>query len=143
MKNLKKIREQKGFSQKEFAKLCGIAASRYNHYENGIRQPDLQTIEQIADNLEISIDELFGRTPPNKILTPTFSEHEQKLIQAYRSMTHYQIAVDIILGIENDETIDVYQAALSKDNHPDGITQMKKKRWDELTDAPETKDPLI
>ena len=67
MKNLKKIREAKGYTQKEFAEICKIAPSRYNHYENGNRQPDLETIEEIANNLEVSIDDLFGRKKGVKI----------------------------------------------------------------------------
>lgn len=71
------------------------------------------------------------------------SGHEQNLINAYRLQPKLQADVDQLLGIENDEMINVYQAALSEDNHPDGITQMKKKRWDEISGAPETDDPLI
>lgn len=61
MKNLKREREKKGYTQKEFAKLCGIGNSTYNQYETGRRQPDLDTMILISNTLNVSIDELIGK----------------------------------------------------------------------------------
>lgn len=70
MKNLKIAREQKGYSQKEFAKFCKIPNSTYNQYETGKRQPDLETLQQLADKLETSVDFLIGRK--NGVKIPVF-----------------------------------------------------------------------
>ena len=67
MKNLKNIREAKGYTQKEFATICKISPSTYNQYETGRRQPDIQTMELIADKLETTIDQIFGRKKGIKI----------------------------------------------------------------------------
>ena len=67
MKNLKTIREQSGYSQKEFAQLCQIATSTYNQYETGRRQPDLETLKIIAEKLNTSIDQIVGKTPKKQI----------------------------------------------------------------------------
>ena len=70
MKNLKALREKQGYSQKEFAQKCKIGISTYNQYETGRRQPDLQTLEIIAANLNRSVDEILGRTPRKGIKIP-------------------------------------------------------------------------
>lgn len=70
MKNLKALREKQGYSQKEFAQKCKIGISTYNQYETERRQPDLQTLEIIAANLNRSVDEILGRTPRKGIKIP-------------------------------------------------------------------------
>jgi len=72
MKNLKTFRELKGYTQKEFAMLCKIAPSTYNQYETGKRQPDIETLELIANKLEISIDQIVGRRTGIKV--PVFGQ---------------------------------------------------------------------
>lgn len=59
--NLRTIRESKNFSQKEIAEKIGVAKSTYSLYESGNREPNVETIKKIADVLDVSADELFGR----------------------------------------------------------------------------------
>ena len=66
MKNLKKIRESKGYTQKEFAQKCNIGTSTYNQYETGRRQPDLETMLLIAKTLNTSISDLIGEKAKTK-----------------------------------------------------------------------------
>lgn len=66
MKKLKEIREKTGLNQKEFANVCGIPSTTYNQYENGKREPDVQTLELLANKLNVSIDEIFGREEKTK-----------------------------------------------------------------------------
>lgn len=61
MKNLKLLRENIGCNQKEMAKLLGLTHQSYNHYENGKREPDNETLKMIADYFNVSIDYLLGR----------------------------------------------------------------------------------
>ncbi len=61
MKNLKTIREKTGINQKEFALKCKIPPTTYNQYETKKREPDIETLSIIADNLNASIDEIVGR----------------------------------------------------------------------------------
>ena len=58
--NLRRVREQKGLSQKDVAEKIGVAKSTYSLYESGNREPNVQTIKKIADVLEVSADELLG-----------------------------------------------------------------------------------
>lgn len=58
--NLKRAREQRGYSQKEVAEKIGVAKSTYSLYESGNREPNVQTIKKLSDLLCVSADELLG-----------------------------------------------------------------------------------
>lgn len=72
MNNLKKIRENKGYSQKEFAYMIKMNPSTYNQYEKNKRQPDQETLIKIANALEVSIDEILGNKTKTIIRIPVF-----------------------------------------------------------------------
>lgn len=59
-KRIRKLRMEKGYSQKEMAALCGIPYSTYSNYENNNREPGKEQIEKIAKVLEVSADDLIG-----------------------------------------------------------------------------------
>lgn len=66
-KRLRYLREQKKkddskFTQGYVADLIGVARSTYTAYENGTKQPPLETINKIADLFGVSFDYLTGRT---------------------------------------------------------------------------------
>ncbi len=58
--NLKYLREQRGFTQAEFAEKAGVSAVSVCRYESGEREPDLATLRRLADVLAVSVDELLG-----------------------------------------------------------------------------------
>lgn len=58
-----KLRErakQLGISNAEAARRCKLSERRYAHYVQGIREPDLQTLVNIASALETTPDQLLG-----------------------------------------------------------------------------------
>ena len=55
---LKKIRKQRGLTQKDVSELLGLSPM----YENGNRQLSWQMLNQLADILKTSTDYLLGRT---------------------------------------------------------------------------------
>ncbi|MBA4538126.1 helix-turn-helix transcriptional regulator [Bacillus aquiflavi] len=64
---IKKLRENKKISDKKFtqayvAEAIGVARQTYTAYENGTKEPSLETVEKIADFFDVSTDYLFGRT---------------------------------------------------------------------------------
>ncbi|MGX2947168.1 helix-turn-helix transcriptional regulator [Enterococcus alishanensis] len=50
---LKKIREEKGFTQESLAKRLGIAKTTYSSYEQGHRQPSVNNAKKIASVLDV------------------------------------------------------------------------------------------
>lgn len=57
---VKKLREQKGLSQAELARLLGITRSSVNAWEMGISVPSTQYIVDLAGVFDISTDYLLG-----------------------------------------------------------------------------------
>ena len=58
--NLKKIRSEKGITQKELATTLGINQNNISRYEAGDREPNLDTLKKLATVLEVTVDELIG-----------------------------------------------------------------------------------
>lgn len=56
---IKKIRKERGLTQKQLGELCGIAESTIRRYELGDLNPKLDTIKKIAYALNVTISELF------------------------------------------------------------------------------------
>lgn len=62
LKNLSKIRKQKGWSQEKLAKEANISYNTLIKIERGgIDDPRIGTVIKLADALGVSIDELAGR----------------------------------------------------------------------------------
>ena len=58
--NLKKIREEKGFSKMQLAKKSGISRKTIKDIELGYgKNPRLETMEALARTLEVSLEDLI------------------------------------------------------------------------------------
>jgi transcriptional regulator with XRE-family HTH domain len=67
---LKKLRQDRGLSQNDIVRLTGIPKSTYLRWEWGQGAPPLLSAIQLADALEITLDELAGREPPKPARKP-------------------------------------------------------------------------
>jgi len=61
--NLRKARDQRGWSQEELADRSGIHRTYISGVERGTRNPTLSIIEAIATALEITTAQLLGELP--------------------------------------------------------------------------------
>lgn len=59
---LMKLRKEKNKTQDDIAKVLGITRPAYGYYENGKREPDIETLNKLADYFEVSMDYLIGRS---------------------------------------------------------------------------------
>ncbi len=57
--NLKKLRIEKGLSQKELAEKMGVSDNVITNYETKKKTPNLKRIVQMADILDCSLDQLI------------------------------------------------------------------------------------
>ncbi len=71
---IKEARLAKQIPQKEMAKRLSLSVSTYSNYENNYREPKLDLIHRICDELGISLDELLGTSTMN----PEFREEISK-----------------------------------------------------------------
>lgn len=61
-RTLRKLREERGFSQKQLAQKLYVNRSTVTHWENAIRLPDATMILRLAECLEVDINSLFQLT---------------------------------------------------------------------------------
>lgn len=59
-KNLKKYRASKGYSQSEFASKLYVTRQCVSKWEQGVTEPDVETLIKIAELLGVSVDELVN-----------------------------------------------------------------------------------
>lgn len=58
--NLRYIRQQRGMTQQELAKLCGVPRSTVGQMETGSCNPTLSVLARLAAALQISIEEILS-----------------------------------------------------------------------------------
>ena len=59
LENIKRIRSEKGLTQKDIAERADMLVPTYSRLERGGSTPGLSTIVRIAEALEVSVVELF------------------------------------------------------------------------------------
>lgn len=57
---LKELRQEKRLIQDELAKKLNISRNTITRYENGTRQPNINTVKKIAELFDVSTDYLLG-----------------------------------------------------------------------------------
>ena len=76
-KKILDARNQKGFTQKQLADMCGFSQSALNLWENNKRKPKIESVHKIADVLNISISDLVDDNYDN-ILRESMSQPDMK-----------------------------------------------------------------
>lgn len=94
---IRKYREERQLSQKEFAKMIGVSNSRVSNWEQGINRPDADLLADICRVLNVSPSILLDV----HLSADDLNDRERKIIKAYRSKTDLQKAVNILLGIDD------------------------------------------
>ncbi len=95
---IRMYREERGLNQKQLAKLIGVSNSRVSNWEQGLNRPDADIIADICRALQVSPSDLLDvRLSPDEL-----NDQERKIIKAYRTKTHLQQAVNILLGVDDE-----------------------------------------
>jgi transcriptional regulator with XRE-family HTH domain len=113
--NLKKIREQRGYQQKQVALEIGIGTTNYNRVENGQREASIEVLDKLANFYGITIDEIVHfedkKLPPKEIVIQDKAMVEQ---------------LQLISQLEEKEKNVVYtivESFISKKKFKDFVTQ--------------------
>lgn len=90
MKNLKKLRIEKGISQQQLAEIIGVTQQSIYKYETQNVEPDFVILCALADYFSTSVDYLIGHSEVNhkieKVSPFDLNEDEAKLITSYRKL---------------------------------------------------------
>ena len=87
-------RKQSGLTQEQLASKINVTKSRVSNWEQGINRPDAD----ICRALNVSPSDLLDV----HLSTDELTDHERKVIRAYRSKPEIQQAVNILLGVEGE-----------------------------------------
>ena len=82
--NLKALRKQKGFLQKEVAHAVGVHPSNYSKMEKGERDISIEVADKLANFFGITLDELVhmgGQVPDEVKIEDKSTSERLKLIQ--------------------------------------------------------------
>lgn len=97
--NLRRLRKAAGFLQSELAERLGVSKSTVSMWETGERTPTLETLEAIADVLNVSMAELWGTAPlPVAMDGSGLTAEEMELIEAFRAASPEKRAALLILA---------------------------------------------
>lgn len=89
---LKKLRTEKGITQKKMAEIIGIPYSTYSNYENNNREPNAQQIKKIADALGVRATEILGYDRESRTNDFDVLGKDIRALRKKRGMTLKQVA---------------------------------------------------
>ncbi len=104
-KNITKYRKIQNISQKELAQRINISQSRLSNWETGVNSMDIDSLMNICNVLNVTINDMYGVYPDANI---NLNYEEQNLITKYRTLdNHSKEIVQYIIDKELDrpETI--------------------------------------
>ena len=87
LKNLRKLREEKGVTQKQLADIISVSQQSINKYENHNIEPDIDTLIKMADYFETSVDYIVGHSKIRRkieiVNSYDLNAEEAKLVEDY------------------------------------------------------------
>lgn len=63
---LKTLRTENRYSQTQIADMCGVTQATIGRYETGVAEPPIEKLLWYAEQFEVSLDYIFGRTDDPK-----------------------------------------------------------------------------
>lgn len=93
-KNLKQLRIEKDLTQKELANMLMVSTITIQNYENNRRQPNIETLNKIANALNVNVSELISDKANLQISTNTLGENIKR-IRKKRGLTQKQLSEKI------------------------------------------------
>lgn len=114
-KRLKELRLASSASQADIARILNISRVAYSFYENGKRQPNLESLSILADYYEVSVDYLMGRTlisrPAEELtaqeisLLSYFRSCDTRGKEAILTLSNYESKISTLLKHKNSKKL--------------------------------------
>ena len=60
--NIRSLRLDNGYTQKQIAQILGVSQNTYSQYEIGVLNYPVEALIKLADFYQVSVDYLLGRT---------------------------------------------------------------------------------
>lgn len=78
---LRELRTQRGLSQRNLGDIIGVSHATINMYENGKRNPEVETLETLCDFFNVSMDYMRGK---EDLSVRLLDGEEMLIVDAYR-----------------------------------------------------------
>lgn len=142
-KRLKELRESMNLTQSQFGDLINVAQTTLSSYENGSKTPNIDTLYNIAEKCDISMDWLCGRTNLKNIENfDSYSDVFKTIVKLCKS-----VKFSIIEDSNNVYKNDVSQHYLEPGNTivNDFLNRWRKVKeiYDDKTIDEETYDTVV
>lgn len=119
-KKIKQLRAEKGFSQSDLEKKCGVNSKLLSKYENERIMPTADTLRKIAQGLEISSDYLIFDNVPKDGLCQL---RDLELFEKFKEVER--------LDPENKNLIkNIIDAVLIKTKVMEAVKPIKEESWE-------------
>ena len=97
-KNILYYRKKFGYTQKQLGEMLGVRNSSVSNWENEENSIDIETLLKLCKIFNVTLNDMYGTYGVQN----SYTEHEKKVIEAYRKKPEMQPAIDKILEIDND-----------------------------------------
>ncbi len=106
MKNLKKLREEKGLSQQRLAELFSVSQQSIYKYENELAEPSIDLLIGLAKYFNTTIDYIVGSSDRRYVIENTdISDRDTRHLNAYRRLSgDMQVTLDALIEKIIEET---------------------------------------
>ncbi len=84
LNNLKQIRKQRKLTQKDIAKNLNIDYTTYGRYENGLTEPNIDTLLKLSKILGVSIDYIVNNKPT------MLTEQEREMLDLFGQLSNVE-----------------------------------------------------
>lgn len=100
---MKKLRIERGYSQKELGDLLGVSKQAISMYERGERKPDIDMLYRLSQIFSCDMYALCGYDSPHKKIShdePKLNEGEKAVLDLFRTIPeeHQALALEIVKG---------------------------------------------
>ena len=102
----KALRIASGLTQQELADKLKISRSTIGMYETGAREPDYDTLEEIADFFNVDIDYLLGRSDKTTLLPESsyyLNDDARDLAQFMFENPEYKVLFDASRKVKKED----------------------------------------
>ncbi len=108
---IKQCREALQLSKSELAIKSGLTPAAITQFEQGDREPSLESLKKLADALEISVDYLVGRTQDKKFV------ENPEVTALYRGMQKLNDQDKKFMQVVYDQLLERSKTRKDKNSH--------------------------
>lgn len=94
LEQMRPLREAKGLTMKQLGEIVGASEASISTYERGQREPTLDVLCRIADELNVSLDMLVRGKEKDR---PTKEQSLQEMLEMYGQMADAELELIVAL----------------------------------------------